>query len=284
MDGMIDEDAKIDVAKRHLVRVLWSYPPREALTHIAKSYTIFCAFIRSLTYFCGRCYACLSTSHCLIGVRNNTIMQTGTCPLCGYPSFLFYKEKARTYFECSECKGISVERNRLPGREEEKARYCTHNNDVNDPRYQQFAAPIVNTILDQFTPLHRGLDFGAGPGPVICKLLTDQQYQIVAYDPFFFPHQELLDSTYDYIVCSEVVEHFHYPDREFKTLKNLLNHEGKLFCMTSIYRPGIDFSKWYYKNDNTHVFFYQEATFLYICERFGFSSVTIEGNLVTLTC
>ena len=34
---------------------------------------------------------------------------------------------------------------------EEKSRYQLHNNDVNDPRYQDFVMPIVNGVLTDFT-------------------------------------------------------------------------------------------------------------------------------------
>jgi len=98
----------------------------------------------------------------------------------------------------------------------------THNNDVNDSGYHKFVSPIVNAVLNDFLPEHKGLDFGAGTGPVISKLLTDRNYQIKQYDPYFFNLPELLQKKYDYIVCCEVIEHFYDPDKEFQLLKSLL--------------------------------------------------------------
>ena len=52
--------------------------------------------------------------------------------------------------------------------------------------------------------------------------------------------------------------------------------------MTGIYRQNIDFSKWWYKNDLTHVFIYKEETFEWIKEEFGFKNLKIKENLIIL--
>lgn len=163
---------------------------------------------------------------------------------------------------------------------QEKTRYEAHNNDIEDPGYQQFVAPITNAILRDFRPYHQGLDFGAGTGPVISKVLNDSDYSISQYDPFFHNYPELLQRKYDYIVCCEVMEHFFYPAKEFSTLNHLLLPGGALYCMTHIYSSETNFESWYYKNDPTHVFMYQKETLEWIKSHFGFSSVEIEGRLI----
>jgi hypothetical protein len=112
-----------------------------------------------------------------------------------------------------------MNRTSLPSKNDEVLRYTQHNNDVNDVRYQKFVQPLVTGILQDFDQSHIGLDFGAGTGPVISKLLTDEGYVIKQYDPFFYDHAELLNQKYDYIACCEVVEHFHNPAKEFKLLQ-----------------------------------------------------------------
>ncbi len=131
-------------------------------------------------------------------------------------------------------------------------------------------------------PESRGLDFGAGPGPVGPVMLAERGYRTVCYDPYFFNTPELLKKTYDYIFCCEVVEHFHTPATEFPLLFSLLSPGGSLFCMTHLYSSDIEFSSWYYKDDQTHVFFYREQTFRYIARKFGFSSCTIENRVIRL--
>lgn len=203
------------------------------------------------------------------------------CPLCFSGSREFYFQKGREYFECINCKGIFLNKENFPDPVSEKERYESHNNDVEDPRYQKFVSPVVKSVIENFNPNdHVGLDFGAGTGPVITKLLSDLQFKIFAYDPFFLPYPELLQKQYNFIVCCEVIEHFQNPSSEFAKLRDMLLPGGKLFCMTHIFKTGIDFGNWYYKNDPTHVFIYQEETLHYIPENFGFQEVEIRGRLI----
>lgn len=164
----------------------------------------------------------------------------------------------------------------------EKARYETHNNDVNNPGYQKFVEPIVSAVLSDFSPEQRGLDFGAGPGPVISSLLQKRDYNIVQYDPFFANNPELLQEKYDYIVCCEVIEHFYHPADEFRRLHDLLTGGGKLFCMTMLYDDQIDFTKWFYKNDETHVFFYRAQTLAWIEKNLGFCVLRVKDRLIEM--
>ncbi len=165
-------------------------------------------------------------------------------------------------------------------KDKEIKRYKEHNNDVYDVGYQQFVSPIVNGVLSSFKSTHKGLDFGCGTGPVITKLLQDKAYNITTYDPFFDNNLNALRTTYDYMVCCEVIEHFHNPLKEFQLLKSLLNSEGKLFCMTDIYNETIDFDNWYYKNDETHVIFYQQKTLEWLAKQLNFSKVRVEKRLI----
>ncbi len=206
---------------------------------------------------------------------NSTI--NPTCPLCGSLSENFFQEK---FFICSTCSGIFRPKHFLLDSISEKKRYETHNNDVNDIRYQNFVSPITKAIFKEYTSTHQGLDFGAGTGPVISKLLTDDGYNIKLYDPYFHNFPELLNHQYDYIACCEVVEHFYDPLKEFKLLKSLLKNNGALFCMTSLYDATIGFTKWYYKDDPAHVFIYQKETITWIQNNVGFSKVIIEDKLI----
>ena len=125
--------------------------------------------------------------------------------------------------------------------EEEKERYKNHNNDVNDPRYQKFVSPIVEKVRDHYDTNHLGLDYGAGTGPVITSLLEKEGYALRLYDPFFHLYPKNLSIKYDYIICSEVIEHFHHPYEEFKSLAEMLKQKGSIFCLTSLYNEEIDF-------------------------------------------
>lgn len=206
---------------------------------------------------------------------------TNLCPLCNSASTVFYKYKKQIYHQCNNCYGIFVDKKLIPDRETEMLRYQKHDNDIEDKGYQKFVFSITSAIIRDFTRNHRGIDFGAGTGPVISKILQDNDFQIKLYDPFFHNYPDLLQDKYDYIAACEVIEHFHNPKKEFKLLKKLLLKNGKLYCMTNIYNENIDFQNWDYISDKTHVFFYHKKTLHWIKEEFRFSNVTIKDRLIT---
>lgn len=200
------------------------------------------------------------------------------CTLCHSP---LTEQLDEEYFECKECHGIVKDKRLYPDRIAEKAFYLTHENDVHNPRYRKFTAPASGYILAHFTKKHRGLDYGSGTGPVISRVLQEQQYQIQQYDPYFANSPAVLDTTYDYIVACEVIEHFYHPQWEFNRLRKLLKPGGQLIGMTLLYQPGMDFANWRYRKDPTHVFLYQEGTVHYIQRLFDFTSVKIwDGRLI----
>ncbi len=213
----------------------------------------------------------------MIDNSNNTM---NYCPLCDSASTVFYQFGKQLYHQCSNCYGIFTDKELRPDKKTEILRYQKHQNDIEDDGYQKFVMPITSTIMRDFIASHKGLDFGAGTGPVISKILKDNDFQIELYDPFFHNYPNLLKDQYNYIACCEVIEHFHNPKKEFKLLKKLLLKNGKLYCMTNIYNESIDFHNWDYISDKTHVFFYHKETIHWIMEKFGFSDVTINGRLI----
>ena len=205
------------------------------------------------------------------------------CPLC-HSDKLQTKDRINSilYLSCERCESVFMHPDCYVSSEAEKQRYEEHNNDVNDPRYQQFVAPIVAAVQANFNIESKGLDFGAGTGPVITKLLEDKGYSMALWDPFFHPATVVLATTYDFIVCCEVIEHFNKPDAEFERLFNLLKPDGKLFCKTDLL-PETPLKDWYYATDPTHVIFYSEESLRWIQEHFGFSEVQIDGRLITFS-
>ncbi len=201
------------------------------------------------------------------------------CPLCNSTISL---KKSKKFFECGHCKAIVKDPVYYYSGEAEERRYKAHNNDVNDVRYQKFTSPITEHVLQNFLPEHKGLDFGCGTGPVISKMLTDRNYTVFLYDPFFAPNEEALEQTYDYIFSCEVFEHFYYPRKEITMLEKMLKPGGSLLIMTLLYNDEIDFSRWSYTNDPTHVFFYREETIQYIAQEFGFDYQLFPGRLIQL--
>ena len=199
------------------------------------------------------------------------------CPLCQNISVPFYKTE---FYECSCCGGISRPKEKLLDNQKEKERYENHTNDSDDLGYQNFVSPITNAVLHEYKKEAVGLDFGCGKDSPIIKVLRQNEYKIFEYDPYFFDDKKLLEQKYDYIACCEVIEHFYNPKKEFDLLKSLLKEDGVLYLMTGIYNENIDFSKWWYKNDLTHVFIFREKTFEWIKKEFGFENMFIEKNFI----
>jgi len=209
-------------------------------------------------------------------------LESSVCPLCSSYSALFYK-KDETYYRCSSCYSIFEDEKDRPDIVSERERYELHDNNVEDLGYQKFVSPITSHILEDFDKESLGLDFGAGTGPVLSKVLLDHDYVIKQYDPFFHNDLKLLEKKYDYIASCEVIEHFYNPYKEFSLLKNMMKSGSKLYLMTELYSNKIDFSSWYYKNDPTHVFFYTKETFNWIKEEFCFNDLKIDKRLIVLT-
>jgi SAM-dependent methyltransferase len=202
------------------------------------------------------------------------------CPLCNSNSFPFYEGFLGEYERCDTCKGIFLLPQYHLSKSNEKKRYEKHNNNVEDPRYQKFVQPLVDAIKNNYSKDQKGLDFGCGEGPVISYLLEMEGYDIDLYDPLFYDEKTVFRRDYDYIILSEVMEHFNSPKKEFETLFPMLKPNGKIFCLTELYHENIDFSKWHYKDDETHVFFYDIKTISYISKRFRRPNFEINGRLI----
>lgn len=190
------------------------------------------------------------------------------CPLCSSNSTHFCHARKRDYFRCSSCRSVFLNPSQRLNLIEERERYLRHENNIESEGYQNFIKPLVDAVKVCFGPGHSGLDYGAGPGPVAAFLLEKDGYRISKYDPFFYPDRGVLNYSYDYIICSEVIEHFFNPFTEFAKLRSLLNPAGKLFCYTQLLNDSVEFETWHYISDPTHVFFYHRKALEFISQAF----------------
>ncbi|PIU01257.1 MAG: hypothetical protein COT74_01775 [Bdellovibrionales bacterium CG10_big_fil_rev_8_21_14_0_10_45_34] len=204
------------------------------------------------------------------------------CILCKESADLFFTDERtrQSYLHCICCDLRFLNPSFRLDPLDEKDRYLTHNNDVNDSRYQNFVSPLYQLIKANIHSTSTGLDYGCGTGPVLTHLLSADGYDIALYDPYFMPDQSVLDAKYDFIFAVEVAEHFFDPASELLRLKELLKSGGNLMFMTLIYSADIDFGSWYYRRDPTHVCFYSEHTFNWIKEQHGFKSFKNFGNRI----
>ena len=102
------------------------------------------------------------------------------------------------------------------------------------------------------------------------------------FDPLFFPDQRLLDDTYDFITCTETIEHFHRPAEELARFDRMLHPGGWLALMTCFQTDDDKFAQWFDRRDPTHVVFYRDATLRYIARQFGWTCEIPTANVALM--
>jgi hypothetical protein len=156
----------------------------------------------------------------------------------------------------------------------EFARYDTHINDEGDLRYQNYLSSIVNTAAPHLSAKDRGLDFGCGRTKLLARIFDQSGIETESYDIHYFPDEEIWNRKYDFIVLSEVIEHLRDPLETMIKLKTILNQSGKIFVKTKLLPEDYGaFKLWYYKNDPTHVQFFNQKSMELMARRLEFGSV-----------
>ena len=203
------------------------------------------------------------------------------CIVCKNQEAVDFKNiKQKRYWKCSYCEAIFLDKEFYLSSNNEYNHYLTHNNDVNDPRYKKFLSNLMLPLIERIKLNSIGLDYGCGPGPVLSLMLIDKGYQMFNYDPFFHPKKSNLLKKYDFISCTETVEHFHNPFGEFTRFNELLNKNGMIGIMTNFHSEQNIFENWYYIKDPTHVVFYNKKTFQIIAKIFDWDCEFLGNNLV----
>lgn len=166
----------------------------------------------------------------------------------------------RRYWRCDTCEATFLDRSQCPSPTEEYAHYLTHDNRPEDARYRQFMSKLADPLLARLAPRSSGLDYGCGPGSALAAMLREAGHDVALYDPFFQLNPASLEACYDFVTCTETVEHFHRPVDEFDRFDRLLRPGGWLGVMTCFQTEDARFADWHYRRDPTHVVFYREAT------------------------
>lgn len=200
-------------------------------------------------------------------------MQVGQhCPVCRSAGpRLFVSVAGRDYWRCGHCAATFLDpRHRLSAAAERMV-YEQHRNDPGDPAYRRFLARLSDPLLARLAPASSGLDYGCGPGPALAAVLREAGHAMALHDPFFHPDPGPLATTYDFVTCTEVAEHFHRPADEFDRLGRLLQPGGWLAVMTCFQDDDARFADWHYRRDPTHVVFYRAATFRVLAAQRGWA-------------
>lgn len=194
------------------------------------------------------------------------------CPVCRHQTSLpFIKVEQLQYWRCPRCMATFLDPGQRPGAAREKAEYDRHQNLPGDPGYRHFLSRLASPLLERLEPASEGLDFGCGPGPTLSLMMTEAGHRMALYDPFYHPDATALSKRYDFITCTEVVEHLHAPAQVFQQLHDCLRPGGWLGIMTRFQTDDGRFANWHYRRDPTHVVFYRTETFAWLGEDWGWS-------------
>ena len=162
--------------------------------------------------------------------------------------------------QCLNCDFVFVPSQYHLSESEEKKRYDTHNNNPDDPRYRQFLSQLTEPLNEIISSDSYGLDFGCGPGPTLSLMMQEKGHQMDLYDKFYAKNQSVFKKSFDFITLTEVLEHLCDPVFELERLASILKPKGILAVMTQTLAQDIDFKSWYYKNDPSHISFYNDKS------------------------
>jgi SAM-dependent methyltransferase len=198
-----------------------------------------------------------------------------TCIICGEPTHPLHDlEESVIYDVCAACGFIykQPEYHLSPTEEHQEYIGRAHEDNI---AYITYLNSVINTSIVPLEGVQTILDFGSGPKPLLTELLLRRGYHVDHYDPFFQDNPIYLGKTYDLIIMNEVLAHVHRP---MPTLEHLIEHlaeGGRLLILTQFRTvDDMDFSSWWYKEDPTHVGFYQDTTFVTIATILGLSIET----------
>ena len=205
------------------------------------------------------------------------------CPLCHSLSIVNYcSDKRRDYYQCEQCRLVFVPPCQHLSWEEEKAHYDLHQNSPEDQGYRQFLSRLANPLKAVLIPGARGLDFGSGPGPALSVMLEEAGFDMAIYDIFYANNMSVLQSEYDFVATTEVVEHLSAPGKVLESLYSMIRPGGYLGAMTKMVLDQTAFSSWHYKNDQTHISFYSRETFNYLAQTWGASVEYPDSDVVLI--
>ncbi len=168
---------------------------------------------------------------------------------------------------------------------EQKQRYDTHSNQLGDAGYEKFLGQLVGPLLAALAlgsselskNQLRGLDWGSGPSNVLQQLIQRENLKMEIYDPVYQPKFPV--GLFDFITCTEVVEHFQNPAQSFQEIDRLLKVGGLFAGLTSFHQGAKHFENWWYARDTTHVVFYSEKTFQWIAKNWSYEILQLSSPI-----
>lgn len=170
------------------------------------------------------------------------------CPNCGF----LQTEKPFWIDESYEHEAISIDPDRL------KRNIFLRN----------FLMKFINKFFDENIKV---LDFAGGEG-ILTRLMLDKGYDFTNYDKYSNPLYSFghniskIDSKYDLIISSEVMEHIENPYEELDTIFKYTDNYFFTTCMQVD-----DIENWFYliPENGQHISFYTNNAIAYLAEKYN---------------
>ena len=188
----------------------------------------------------------------------------------------------KIFHHCDHCGFSFLDDQFHVDQEAEKARYDQHENSLEDKGYVKIFEDFIASSVTPFVKSPAQiLDYGSGPQPVLAELLKNKGFEVDIYDPFYAPNKP--SKQYDLITSTEVFEHFNNPVAEIEKVVSHLKPQAILAIMTRFSPSLEDFKSWFYKDDSTHVSFFDLKTFSYLEKAYNFRTIhTDQFNTICL--
>ncbi|WP_339075264.1 class I SAM-dependent methyltransferase [Teredinibacter turnerae] len=192
------------------------------------------------------------------------------CPLCSSNSnVVFYRDSRRHYKRCFNCWLVFVPDQFHLNHTDEQAEYDKHENDPQDAGYVNFLSRLVVPLQARLQEGARGLDFGCGPGPAVASMMRANGYNVKNYDPIYANKPIFLSEQFDFVIATEVIEHFRNPAVSLAQVWQCVKPGGHFGAMSKLVISQEAFANWHYKNDPTHVAFFSRETLQWVASRWN---------------
>lgn len=190
------------------------------------------------------------------------------CRICDNDAFMFFYV-SRAFYLCKNCGFIFTDCTLTL--EEIKKHYQSQYLNAFD--WDKEAITLLEIVNFAVKP-RKILDFGSGSG-LLADELRSMGLEVDTYEPMQHGdfRSEDYNNSYDLVILNEVIEHITDVLKIIGYICPVTRPGGIIFistCMTDAIINEPDkfhelFGSWWYKDDQTHVSFFSQLTFEYIC-------------------
>lgn len=191
------------------------------------------------------------------------------CPLCyNLQTQTCFQDKKRSFHLCTVCQLVFADaQSHLPPKHKNGNSTSI---DKKQKKHTLFLTEFIKQLSTEQGQSLLGLNYGRQIPKETCFLIEQSGHEIAQFDPICSTSAQALTNDYDFISCYQSLEHFSSPAREWMQFSTRLKPNGWLGISTRLLANIEAFAKWHHKNNHLHVCFYQNATFDYLAEHYGF--------------